>query len=129
MVLSREHRLRGRFVFDHLYQKGQRHHGSLMVLRCLNAQPELLKPDPHDHSPNTCRLAVVVSSKVSKRSVRRNQLRRLFHSHLTAAVRALPDQASGRWLLISLKPGSAEASDEALLGECSQLLAKAGLRP
>jgi ribonuclease P protein component len=116
-------------VFDRLYQKGQRHHGSLMVLRCLNAQPELLKPDPRDHSPNSCRLAVVVSSKVSKRSVRRNQLRRLFHSHLTAAVRALPDQASGRWLLISLKPGSAEASDEALLGECSQLLAKAGLRP
>ena len=129
MVLSREHRLRGRFVFDRLYQKGQRHHGSLMVLRCLQAQPELLKPDPRDHSLNSCRLAVVVSSKVSKRSVRRNQLRRLFHSYLTAAVRALPDQASGRWLLISLKPGSAEASDEALLGECSQLLAKAGLRP
>ena len=129
MVLSREHRLRGRFVFDRLYQKGQRHHGRLMVLRCLKAQPELLKPDPRDHSLNSCRLAVVVSSKVSKRSVRRNQLRRLFHSHLTAAVRALPDQASGRWLLISLKPGSAEASDEALLGECSQLLAKAGLRP
>jgi len=129
MVLSREHRLRGRFVFDRLYQKGQRHHGSLMVLRCLKAQPELLKPDPRDHNPNSYRLAVVVSSKVSKRSVRRNQLRRLFHSHLTAAVRALPDQASGRWLLISLKPGSAEASDEALLGECSQLLAKAGLRP
>ncbi len=129
MVLSREHRLRGRFVFDRLYQKGQRHHGSLMVLRCLQAQPELLKSDPRDHSPNSCRLAVVVSSKVSKRSVRRNQLRRLFHSHLTAAVLALPDQASGRWLLISLKPGSAEASDEALLGECSQLLAKAGLRP
>ncbi len=129
MVLPREHRLRGRFVFDRLYQKGQRHHGSLMVLRSLNAQPELLKPDPRDHSPNSCRLAVVVSSKVSKRSVRRNQLRRLFHSHLTAAVRALPDQANGRWLLISLKPGSAEASDEALLGECSQLLAKAGLRP
>ena len=129
MVLPRDQRLRGRFVFDRLYQKGQRLHGTLMVLRCLNAQPELLKPDPRDHSPNSCRLAVVVSSKVSKRSVRRNQLRRLFHSHLTAAVHALPDQASGRWLLISLKPGSAEASDEALLGECSQLLAKAGLRP
>ena len=129
MVLSREHRLRGRFVFDRLYQKGQRLHSALMVLRYLNAQPELLKPDPRDHNANSCRLAVVVSSKVSKRSVRRNQLRRLFHNHLTAAVRALPDQASGRWLLISLKPGSAEASDEALLGECSQLLAKAGLRP
>ena len=129
MVLPREHRLRGRFVFDRLYQKGQRQHGIFMVLRSMPAQPELLKPDPRDHEPLSCRMGVVVSNKVSKRSVRRNQLRRLLHSHLRAAVRSLPDQASGRWLLISLKPGSAEASDEALLGECSQLLAKAGLRP
>lgn len=129
MVLSREHRLRGRFVFDRLYQRGQRQHGTLMVLRSLPAQPELLKPDPRDHNPHSCRLGVVVSSKVSKRAVRRNQLRRLLHNHLTQLVRTLPDQAADRWLLISLKPGSAEASAEALLGECSQLLAKAGLRP
>jgi len=116
-------------VFDRLYQKAQRHHGQLMVLRCMAGQPELLKADPRDHSPNSCRLAVVVSSKVSKRSVRRNQLRRLLHGHLSATLEALPDQAIGRWLLISLKPGSAEASDQALLGECSDLLAKAGLRP
>jgi ribonuclease P protein component len=129
MVLPREHRLRGRFVFDRLYQKGQRQHGNLMVLRCMPAQPELLKPDPRDHTPHSCRLGVVVSNKVSKRSVRRNQLRRLLHSHLATAVDSLPDRAAGMWLLISLKPGSAEASAEALLGECSQLLAKAGLRP
>ncbi len=100
-----------------------------MVLRWMPAQPQLLKPDRRDSNPNSCRLGVVVSSKVSKRSVVRNQLRRLLHGHLTSAVRALPDQASGWWLLISLKPGSAEATAEALLGECSQLLAKAGLRP
>jgi len=129
MVLSREHRLRGRFVFDRLYQKGQRHHGKLMVLRSLPAQPELLKPDPRDPNPFSCRLGVVVSNKVSKRSVRRNQLRRLLHVQLSAIVRSIPDQAMGRWLLISLKPGSAEATDQALLGECSELLAKAGLRP
>jgi len=129
MVLSREHRLRGRFVFDRLYQKGQRHHGKWMVLRSLPAQPELLKPDPRDPNPLSCRLGVVVSNKVSKRSVRRNQLRRLLHVQLSAIVRSMPDQAMGRWLLISLKPGSAEATDQALLGECSELLAKAGLPP
>jgi ribonuclease P protein component len=129
MVLSREHRLRGRFVFDRLYQKGQRHHGKLMVLRSLPAQPELLKPDPRDPNPLSCRLGVVVSNKVSKHSVRRNQLRRLLHVQLSAIVRSIPDQAMGHWLLISLKPGSAEATDQALLGECSELLAKAGLRP
>ena len=127
MVLSREHRLRGRFVFDRIYQKGRRLHGSLMVLRSLPTEPQLLRPDPRDPDPRTCRMGVVVSSKVSKRSVRRNQLRRLLHSHLSAAVARQPDRAAGRWLLISLKPGSADVSDTALLGECSELLAKAGL--
>jgi ribonuclease P protein component len=129
MVLPREHRLRGRFVFDRLYQKGRRLHGTWMVLRTMAAEPALLKPDPRDTTPTSCRLAVVVSAKVSKKSVRRNQLRRLFHTHLVAATSARQAQMANTWLLISLKPGSADASDEVLLGECSELLEKAGLRP
>jgi ribonuclease P protein component len=129
MVLPREHRLRGRFVFDRLYQKGRRLHGTWMVLRTMAAEPALLKPDPRDTTPTSCRLAVVVSAKVSKKSVRRNQLRRLFHTHLVAATAARQAQMANTWLLISLKPGSADASDEVLLGECSELLEKAGLRP
>lgn len=51
MALSREHRLRGRFVFDRIYQKGRRIHGQWMVLRTMAAKPELLKTDPRDHTP------------------------------------------------------------------------------
>ena len=127
MVLPRDQRLRGRFVFDRLYQKGRRQHGQWMVLRSLGAEPQLLKPDPRDPCPDSGRIAVVVSSKVSKRSVQRNRLRRLLHRHLSAALRRQPQQGRGRWLLISLKPGSAAAEAEALLEECSDLLAKAGL--
>ena len=126
MVLSREHRLRGRFVFDRLYQQGRRFQGTWMVLRTLEAQPELLKPDPRDSSPQSCRLAVVVSNKVSKKAVRRNRLRRLLHAHISSR---LPQQAAGTWLLLSLKPGCCDADAGVLLGECSQLLEKAGLRP
>ena len=126
MALSREHRLRGRFVFDRIYQKGRRIHGQWMVLRTLRAEPQLLKSDPRDRHPLSCRLGVVVSSKVSKRSVQRNRLRRLVHGHLS---RQLAHQGEGLWLLISLKPGSADAEEQVLLGECSELLAKAGLRP
>jgi ribonuclease P protein component len=129
MVLPREHRLRGRFVFDRLYQKGRRQHGQWMVLRWIPAQPELLKRDPRDHTPFSNRFAVVVSSKVSKRAVRRNQLRRLLHSHFVGLLDTLPVRERGQWLLISLKPGSAEATSEALLKECSELLAKAGPCP
>ena len=129
MVLPRDLRLRGRFVFDRLYKKGRRQHGTLMVLRSLRAEPDLLKPDPRDHSPGSGRVAVVVSSKVHKRAVQRNRLRRLLHEHLQQLLRRQGAGAAGRWLLISLKPGSAEAEPEALLEECSDLLAKAGLNP
>ena len=129
MVLSRDQRLRGRFVFDRLYQKGRRRHGTLMVLRSLKAEPELLRPDPRDHHPFSNRVAVVVSSKVSKRAVQRNRLRRLLHERLRQLLQAHADQSGGRWLLISLKPGSAEADPQVLLGECSELLAKEGLIP
>ena len=129
MALPRENRLRGRFVFDRLYQKGRRHHGQWMVLRTLPAEEQLLKRDPRDHDPRRCRLGVVVSTKVSKSSVRRNQLRRLFHGHLSHCINAGAGQGRGLWLLISLKPGSEAADDEHLLGECSELLAKAGLQP
>jgi ribonuclease P protein component len=129
MVLPRDQRLRGRFVFDRLYQKGRRQHGTWMVLRSLKAEPQLLRPDPRDLDPLSGRVAVVVSSKVSKRSVQRNRLRRLLHDRLRELLLRHADRAAGRWLLISLKPGSAEADPQALLKECSELLAKEGLTP
>ena len=45
-------------------------------------------------------------------------------------LQVLPAGAAvDQWLLISLKPGSAEWAEEALLGECDQLLHQAGLTP
>jgi ribonuclease P protein component len=129
MVLPREHRLRGRFVVGRHYPKGRRFHGSLLVLRTMAAEPALLKPGLHPPGApggQPPRFAVVVSSKVSKKSVRRNQLRRLLHGQLVTLARAAWSGAD-QWVLISLKPGSADADDGALLGECAQLLQKAGL--
>ena len=128
MVLPRDQRLRGRFVFDRLYQRGQRLHGTWMTVRCLAAEPQLLKPDPRDPHPTNHRVAVVVSSKVSKRAVQRNRLRRLLQGHVSGLLRQWP-AGQGQWLLISLKPGSETADPAALLGECSSLLARAGLQP
>lgn len=101
-----------------------------MVLRCLEARPDLLPAEQRRHAPSPWRCGVVVSGKVHKRAVRRNRLRRLLHQHLMAVLGGSPCQpGGGHWLLISLKPGSAERSPEALLGECSHLLQQAGLTP
>jgi ribonuclease P protein component len=99
-----------------------------MTVRCLEAEPSLLRPDHRDTTPGSHRVAVVVSSKVSKRAVQRNRLRRLLHGHVSGLLRQLPPDR-GQWLLISLKPGSETADPAALLGECSSLLARAGLQP
>jgi ribonuclease P protein component len=68
---------------------------------------------------------VIVSSKVSKRAVRRNRLRRLLHQALMGHP---PQPQEPCWLVFSLKPGSIDAEEPVLLGECRLLLQKAGLR-
>ncbi|MBC1261379.1 ribonuclease P protein component [Synechococcus sp. BSF8S] len=129
MALPREQRLRGEKAFDHLYRKGRRIHGTYLVLRSVVGEPSLLRPPLGDDQLQGCRCAVVVSTKVSKRAVRRNRLRRLVHGWLCQRCAHWPSSPNGLWLLISLKPGCLDASPEALLGECSELFHKAGLSP
>jgi ribonuclease P protein component len=127
MALSRDLRLRGDRAFDHLYRKGRRFHGTYLVLRSVVGEPSLLRPPLSQEPLQGCRCAVVVSTKVSKRSVRRNRLRRLLHGWLSTQCRQRPTDPNGLWVLLSLKPGCLEATPEALLGECSELFRKAGL--
>ena len=121
-------RLRGHRCFDHLHRRGHRFHSSLMTLRKASAMPRLLRRDsrPVEEKGATavCRCAVVVSSKVSKRAVVRNRLRRLLHDHLREHFEQ-SFQHANTWVLISLKPG-AEAKDAPVLEECDRLLQQAG---
>ena len=125
MALPQRHRLKGQRIFDSLYRRGRASHGPFLVLRWLPAQPSLLPPAQLCQPPSPWRCGVVVSSKVHKRAVRRNRLRRLLHHHLLHCPIAGPEGPI--WLLISLKPGSAEREPAALLGECDELLQRAGL--
>ena len=124
MALPPQHRLRGHRVFDRIYRQGLRLHGDLLVLRLLAAEPALLAEPLRRHPPSSWRCGVVVSAKVHKRAVRRNRLRRLIHAPLMLHP---PSTISPQWLLLSLKPGSADAEEALVLGECSELIRKAGL--
>ncbi len=125
MALPQKHRLRGSKVFDRLYRQGRRFHGQWITLRVLREDRSVLTAVDRVHASSPWRCAVVVSSKVSKRAVRRNHLRRLIHGLLLAQS---PMPAHPSWLVFSLKPGSVEAEESHLLGECLLLLQKAGLR-
>ena len=128
MVLPTSMRLRGHRCFDYLHRRGQRFQGSLMTLRKASAMPRLLRwecrPVEQKGETAVCRCAVVISSKVSKRAVIRNRLRRLLHEHLREHFEQ-SFQHSNTWVLISLKPG-AEAKDAPVLEECDRLLQQAG---
>ena len=126
MVLPASMRLRGHRCFSRLHRSRYRHHGKLMVLRHIDSDRSLLRSELRNQSDTTCRCALVISNKVSKRAVRRNRLRRLLHSYLRKRLEQRSDLA-GQWLLLSLRPDAAEAEPAQLLEECDSLLKIAGL--
>ena len=126
MALPPSMRLRGHRCFNRLHRIGRRYHGVWMVLRVMREDPQLLRPELRAHPSSSCRCALVISNKVSKRAVRRNRLRRLFHGHLRERFEQRHDLA-GRWILVSLRPEASEIDPTQLLEECDSLLSSAGL--
>lgn len=95
-----------------------------MVLRVSEAMPALLIRDQRRQPIANWRCGVVVSTKVSKRAVHRNRIRRLLHEQL---LRDPPMPKRPTWMVISLKPNSLEIPPSQLLEEWKALSRKAGL--
>tara|TARA_B100000700_G_C14629647_1_gene662148 strand:+ start:180 stop:548 length:369 start_codon:yes stop_codon:yes gene_type:complete len=119
-------RLKGYRCFNHLYKEGSKYYGSSLVLRVAKAKPNLLKPTKQKSNPNSLKCAVSISHKVSKRAVKRNKLRRLFHDYFAKKFRNL-DLEKSNWFLLSLKPICSEKDSDNLIKECEHLLLKSGL--
>ena len=126
MALPASMRLRGHRCFNHLHRTGRRHHGQLLVLRVVQAEVRLLRLELRRQPDVSCRCALVISSKVSKRAVKRNRLRRRLHDHLRQRLESRQDLA-GLWLLFSMRPEAGEVDPSQLLKECDSLLRDAGL--
>ncbi len=126
MVLPRQMRIKGHRCFDYLHKVGARYHGPNMVLRVAKANFDLQRSHKVFRSSDSCRCAVAISSKVSKKAVIRNRLRRLFHDHLQLKL-SESRGSRNNWALISLKPNSSSQETSQLMEECDKLLRKAGL--
>ncbi len=126
MVLPQSMRLKGHRCFDHIHRFGTKFYSPSIVLRIAKARPELLKHSKCNPETTTCRCAVAISSKVNKRSVVRNRLRRIFHSYLNQKLSKLEGK-SNTWALISLRPAASDKEPTPLLSEFDSLLTKAGL--
>ncbi len=97
-----------------------------MVLRVIKANTKLQSKGVSSPIRHSIKCAISVSNKVSKKSVTRNKLRRLFHHHLSLRLSNI-EVDKEVWAFISLKPSCIKNSNSTLLNECDRLLTKAGI--
>ena len=126
MVLPKHMRLKGHRCFDFIYKEGSRFYSPSMVLRVTNANKKLQVKGIDSSIGPYIKCAISISNKVSKKSVTRNKLRRLFHHHLSCKLSKIATDKEV-WAFISLKPSCIKHSNSTLLKECDKLLSKAGI--
>jgi len=126
MVLPKHMRLKGHKCFDFIYKEGERFYSPSMVLRVTKANRNLQSKLNGSKINSSVKCAISISNKVSKKSVIRNKLRRLFHHHLTDRLSKIKLE-NEVWAFISLKPTCTKNSTSNLLYECDKLLTKAGI--
>ena len=126
MVLPKHMRLKGHKCFDYIYKNGSRFYSPSMVLRVTNANTKLHSIERKSKINPSIKCAISISNKVSKKSVTRNKLRRLFHRHLACKLSNI-DLCNDIWAFITLKPSCMQNSNSDLLKECDKLLIKAGI--
>ena len=126
MVLPKHMRLKGHRCFDFIYKEGSRFYSSSMVLRVTNAHTKPQVKGNKSKTRTSIKCAISISNKVSKKSVTRNKIRRLFHHHLSFRLSNMSFD-NEIWAFISLKPSCMKHSDSTLLKECDKLLTKAGI--
>ena len=97
-----------------------------MVLRVTDANKKPQVKGKQSKTRPSIKCAISISNKVSKKSVTRNKLRRLFHHHLSNRLSKMY-QGNEVWAFISLKPSCMKIPKSNLLKECDKLLIKAGL--
>tara|TARA_B100000579_G_scaffold117696_1_gene94596 strand:+ start:134 stop:520 length:387 start_codon:yes stop_codon:yes gene_type:complete len=126
MVLPKHMRLKGHRCFDFIYKEGSRFYSPSMVLRVTNASKKLQVKGINSNIRPSIKCAISISNKVSKKSVTRNKLRRLFHLHLSNRLSNMRPN-NEIWAFISLNPSCLKNPNRILLEECDKLLIKAGL--
>jgi len=133
VALPKANRLKSRKDFQAVFREGIRRHGSYLTLRALkplslinpslDAAAETKQATDSIHLAST-KIGISISTKVSKRAVVRNRIKR----QITAALYDLLPKLSPGWrLVVVVKPTAAESKcvSPQFLQELEQLLAQA----
>jgi len=121
VALPKAYRLKSRQDFQAVFREGIRRHSSHFTLRAL--KPALSPETSSTTAIPVTKIGIAISTKVSKRSVIRNKIKR----QMTAALRQLlPKLAPGWRLVLIVKPTTTETlcQTDKFLQELEQLLAQ-----
>jgi len=121
VALPKAYRLKSRQDFQAVFREGIRRHSSHFTLRAL--KPTLLTEPSLDTDPPATKIGIAISTKVSKRAVVRNKIKR----QMTAALhKLLPKLVPGWRLVLIVKPTTTESEckTQKFLQELEQLLAQ-----
>ncbi len=134
MGLPKHHRLKRRDDFSRVYQKGSRFRSAHLMLRVLRRNPVSLTTKRFPEKPCSVgvsgslncedrvlstRIGISISSKVDKRSVVRNRIRRQLQAVFR---RLLPQMSSDLDLLVTVHPSAVQCDYLQFLQELEQLL-------
>ena len=121
MALPKAYRLKSRQDFQAVFREGIRRHSSHFTLRAL--KPPLSTEPSLDTAPPVTKIGIAISTKVSKRAVVRNKIKR----QMTAVLhQLLPELVPGWRLVLIVKTTTAKSECEThkFLQELKQLLAQ-----
>ncbi|WP_017654147.1 ribonuclease P protein component [Fortiea contorta] len=124
MALPKSNRLKSHKDFQAVFRQGIRRHSSHFTLRALKPSPApKLSPIDSAHLAST-QIGISISTKVSKRAVVRNRIKRQMAA---ALYQLLPKLTPGWRLVFIVKPTAAqqECVSQQFLQELEQLLAQA----
>ena len=126
MALPKSMRLKGHRTFKYLHKNSKKFYGDLMVFRIAKSNPNILRSHKINHDLSNFKIAITVSKKVSKKSVVRNRIRRLFQEKFLNEFNKNNNHVP-YWVLVNLKGGDSLNDENKLLEEFQSLISKSGL--
>ncbi len=126
MAFPKKMRLKGHRTFKYIHKNSKKYYGKLMDFKIAKSCPAILSSHKNHYFTNNFKLAIIISKKVSKKSVVRNKLRRMLQENFLQNFKKEYNHIP-YWVLVNLKSGSFCNYETELLNEFQTLFFKTGL--
>ena len=109
-----------------LSRRSVKYSGEIMTFKVARSNPDILSSHNLRSNPNSFRIAIAISKKVSKKAVDRNKIRRIIQGWLLTNIQKI-NTHKPYWLLVNLKFGNFCNDTNIILEEFQNLMFKSHL--